>query len=105
MSAGLQVFDSSGKLVLDSSSYIGRFISIINASASRGSASVPGIVGKEPFWSCIVYSRNQSGTNSVISSIQTAPYVTFSGSTVSWTRSSPPKGFVLNTAYIIVGIK
>jgi len=100
MAAGLQVWDASGNLILDTSTIVGRIIGIIDASASSGSATVAGLDQGTPF---AIPQLTQS--SSVLYGTNTYPNCTFSGTTVSWTRDTWPGGITLQPCNLILGVR
>lgn len=100
MPAGLQVWDTDGVLQIDTSSYIGRLIGTIDASAATGSTSLAGLDSGLPF--AIPVTQQIDGQYSGMESI---PVCTFSGNTVTWTRQSPPTGYSMPSCTLILGVR
>lgn len=91
MPQGLQVFDADGHLVLDTSSRIGRILGYVDAPVGAGSIVNASFAQGTPF-----YFVNKDfgvlgayGPFELPSRIST-PEVSFSGTTMSWTRAAPP---------------
>lgn len=101
MGEGLQVFDSGGNVVMDISTIVGRQIAIIDASAISGSMSIAGLSDGTPFAIPIL---NTAGGVTGYGAI-TAPVVTFSGNTVSWTRQNYPfVGATIPSCQLLLGV-
>lgn len=88
MPAGLQVWDEAGNLIIDTSTFMGRLIASIDASAMSGTATVPGLDQGIPFAIPILDVGSGVQTYATVS----MPQVTFSGNSVSWTRQTPASG-------------
>lgn len=97
MPAGLQVWDASGNSIIDTTTFIGRLIGSIDASAMSGSTNVTGLDQGIPFAVPIMNSGTTASTYSTVS----IPRVTFSGNNVSWVRQSPATGGVPNVTLIL----
>jgi hypothetical protein len=51
MSQGLQVFDASGNIILDTSDRVGRILGVVDIIGGvNGSVTNAGFSGHEPFW-------------------------------------------------------
>lgn len=102
MTMGLQVWDEQGRLMINQSTVMGRVIGMIDASAARGSAYVPGLDQGAPFAIPIL----QQGSNGFVQfGTNTYPDCTFTGNTVSWTRQAYPLGVPLAACKLILGVR
>lgn len=101
MPAGLQVWLPDGTLVIDTSTYLGRTLAVIDASAISGSVSVAGVDQGIPFAIPVLHS---TGGNITVGAV-TIPQCTFSGSTMSWIRQAPPTGYVMPGCTLILGVR
>ncbi len=101
MNAGLQLWDEDGNLMFDSSTIVGRFIAVINASGATGSATVPGLDQGIPF------AVPQLGLTSlgVLINTNSYPICTFDGNLISWTRHAYPTGTALPDCMLILGVR
>lgn len=100
MPAGLQIWDEAGNFILDTTSIVGRLIGTIDASAMSGSVNVVGLDQGTPFAIPIMDVGSGAQTYSTIS----LPIVTFSGSTVSWTRQGIASGTPVS-CQLILGVR
>lgn len=103
MPAGLQVWDGSGNIMLDTSTIIGRTLGIIDASASSGSANVPGLDQGTPF-AIPLLGQNAYPTTPQYDAL-TIPRCTFSGTTVSWVRQAIPTGYSTPSCKLVLGVR
>ncbi len=104
MTAGLQVFNSNGVLDMDSSTVIGRLLTIVDTTAISGSVTIPGVQSGDQLFGVPLNGWNGTPAESV-SVMAAAPYLVFNGSTMSWTRDSSLSGYTINTCYTIVGVR
>lgn len=101
MPAGLQVWLPDGTQVIDTSTYIGRTLATVDASAISGSVVVPGLDQGIAFAIPILHS---SAGNITVGAV-TIPLCSFSGTTLSWTRQAPPAGYALPGCTLITGVR
>lgn len=101
MPAGLQVWLPDGTQVIDTSTYIGRTLVTVDASAISGSVVVPGLDQGIPFAIPVLHSNAGNITVGAV----TIPQCTFSGTTLSWTRQAPPTGYALPGCTLIMGVR
>ncbi|WP_176086969.1 hypothetical protein [Martelella sp. HB161492] len=78
MTAGLQTFDASGRIVLDTTSRTGRVIGVTTITGTSGSHSDAGLATGTPFFFLATTSP----------AVAKAVTVTISGTTISWTIAS-----------------
>jgi hypothetical protein len=99
MSAGLQVFNGDGSLLLDTSHYIGRLLGVIDCNSASGSAYVTGLDQGIPFAVPMIQMTTayNYGTNSY-------PDCSFSGNTVFWTRQTAA-ALSLPPCKLILGVR
>lgn len=81
MTAGLQIFDGAGRLILDAKSRAGRVVGIVHTGGADGSASA-NMSGGEPFWAFMperIFYR--------VSGAEPSPIVAINAGGVSWSYS------------------
>lgn len=105
MGIGVQTFNASGVIDMDTTTQVGRLLKIIDASASSGSVNIAGLANGVGFAVPILYEAVAGGTGAISYAMQGAPYVSFNGMTMSWTRNPPPTNSSLGPAYLIVGVR
>jgi len=80
MPTGLQVFDATGRIMLDTTTRLGRIYSTFSSGVADGAVSVSALAdGGEPF----VFVEDNSA-DLTIATPYAYPNVTVSGTTVSW---------------------
>ena len=75
MPLGLQVFDASGNVIVDTSTRLGRILGVTNTNTSTGSLVNSNFSTGTPFWYAIPLLRND---------VHFGPLITVSGNTLSW---------------------
>lgn len=105
MAAGLQVWDAQGVQILDTSTFVGRFLASVNiGTGTSGSFVVAGLSQGIPFAIPVIVANNSS--QSYLSpTMLTMPVCTYSGDTVNWTRIQPGNSSGLPSCTLIVGYK
>lgn len=101
MPAGLQVWLPDGTQVIDTSTYIGRTLVVVDASAINGSVTVAGLDQGIPFAIPVLHSDSGNITVGAV----TIPQCTFSGTTLTWTRQAPPVGYIMPGCTLIMGVR
>lgn len=100
MAQGLQIWDSSGRSILDTTTFVGRILAIVEiGTALSGSTSISGLELGNPFAIPMMDNGSGSSTYGTVA----YPRVTFSGNTMSWQRQATSQGAVPN-ARLIVGV-
>lgn len=99
MLAGLQIWNENSVSILDTTTFVGRLISIIDASAASGSVSFTNVTG---ILFAIPILDTGSGTQTYSS--VSLPIVTINGYTISWTRQAPASGST-PTCQLIIGVR
>lgn len=91
MPQGLQIFDASGNVILDTNVKAGRVLGTATVAASTaGSVTNAGLTTGTPFW---IY---QASTTSYFAR---APTISVSGSTLSWAADSDRAGLIVYGVY------
>jgi hypothetical protein len=80
MGLGLQIWDASGTQVLDTSWRMGRVLGQLTGITQNGSVNIPDLSQGTPW----AFAFNTTG----VGGVGTNAYVTFSGTTMSWTFDS-----------------
>ncbi|KVL10754.1 hypothetical protein WJ45_02525 [Burkholderia ubonensis] len=81
MTAGLQIFDGAGRLILDAKSRAGRVVGIVHTGGADGSVSA-NLSGGEPFWAFMperIFYR--------VSGAEPSPIVSINAGGISWSYS------------------
>ena len=104
MSAGLQVFNDNGVLHMDSSTIIGRLLTIVDTTAKSGSITISGVQPGDKLFGVPLNGINGAPAERA-SVMAAAPYLIFNGSTMSWTRDPSLSGYAMTTCYTIVGVR
>lgn len=81
MSYGLQVFDATGAILVDTNDRLGKILGSVSVGSSPGSISVPDFSLGTPFYFLRANSPQQGSF---------PPTITISGATISW---STPSGY------------
>lgn len=85
MPQGLQIWDSSGVSVLDTSDRIGLIISSVQTGVVDGSVTDSRLGVGTPFWFCLL-------DNYTLGNIPIIPIISLSVNTLSWSFPSYPNG-------------
>ncbi|AFQ50456.1 hypothetical protein [Burkholderia cepacia] len=86
MTAGLQIFDGAGRLILDAKSRAGRVIGIVHTGGNDGSVAAS-MTGGEPFWAFMpdqIFYR--------VSGAEPSPVIAINAGSVSWSYSGNASG-------------
>lgn len=75
MPQGLQVFDASGNVLVDTSTRLGRILGVTTITTTTGSVVDSDFANGTPFWYAIPLS---------IADVEFGPDLSFSGTTLSW---------------------
>ncbi|MDR6455492.1 hypothetical protein [Variovorax paradoxus] len=89
MTTGLQVFDGSGRITWDTNSFTGRILGSVDAGPGAGSISHGGLVDGIPFAIPVMVLPDASHPLLQLGPFATAPNVSFSGTTMSFSRPGP----------------
>lgn len=81
MAYGLQVFNASGSVVMDSTTRCGRVMGTFSTGTSNGSVNITP-PGSSTLWAALVSPKADIGDGSG------APGLSISGTTISWTFST-----------------
>ncbi|WP_185731199.1 MULTISPECIES: hypothetical protein [unclassified Burkholderia] len=101
MTAGLQIFDGSGRLILDAKSRAGRVIGIVPTGGVDGRVAAD-MSGGEPFWAFMpqqIFYR--------VSGAEPSPVVSIDRSGVSWSysaNSDNSPAYVRVPGWIVFGV-
>lgn len=75
MPLGMQVWDASGNLIVDTATYMGRILGTVSTGTSNGSVTNAGFATGQPWWFI---------TRKTSSAYMYTPKITISGNTLSW---------------------
>lgn len=92
MSFGIELWDTSGNVLLNVSDSLTKFITTFTISGS-GSTTVPGIAGQRVWYTCYCISSNISN--------YVAPVISISGTTVTYTYWSSHQNC---TSQVFIGV-
>lgn len=90
MAQGMQIYDNSGDLLIDTSTFIGNVINSITVSTGSGSITNSLLSNGTPFAFCSIPSTGTTPFADGTESTPTWPEITFSGDTMSWTKVDDP---------------
>lgn len=103
MAQGLQVWDANGILQLDTSRLMGRFLTVIDASAPTGAVDIAGLNTGTGF-AVPLSDANPEDPNQQ-NAAMCYPVCSFSGNTISWSRPDAPVGWSRPSCQLLVGVK
>lgn len=91
MAAGLRCWDAQGRLILDVTDRMGRFVGQVSTGGAAGQIVDAGLGTGTPFFHLILQPGQQEGYALVNGAVVTRwrPTVTFSGTTMSWSEGVP----------------
>jgi hypothetical protein len=95
MSQGLQIWDSSGNLVLDTNTRLAQWLGQVSSGGNNGSVTDNELLRGTPYY----YVRA-----SVVGAFAKVPAITISGSTITWTYPAPKAGFSSAPVVITYGV-
>ncbi|MBS3018530.1 hypothetical protein DJFAAGMI_01262 [Comamonas sp. PE63] len=110
MPAGLQIWNESGALVMDTSSRLGRFLQTVTIPAGRllaGAIYVPGLMDGTPFF-VPLYNEDYVYEGLYSVGCECMPIITFSAESMSWSRAYPNEyyqAFGFPAIHLMIGVR
>ena len=103
MPAGFQTWDASGNLIVDTTTLLGRIIGSVSIVGTSGSITDARFANGTPFAFPVMGYSNAFSAFSLDAS-RSAPAVSFSGTTLNWTRGAEGAGAEVPSCTLYYGV-